>query len=564
MNWVIKENIDNDFVNKLSNELNISPILSSMLVKRDIKTFDQAKTFFRPNYEMLHDPFLMKDMSIAVKRIQKALKEKESIMIFGDYDVDGTSSVALLSLYLESLGLNVTKYLPDRKKEGYGISLNAIDNAFNKKQKLIIALDCGIKAHKQVDYAKEKGIEFIICDHHNPDKKIPQALAVLNPKRKDCEYPYKELCGCGVGFKLIQALETKQSKDNQIINYLDLVALAIAADVVPLTGENRILAFIGLQIINSNPKLGIHSLLKINPKKEYTISDLMFYVGPRINAAGRIKHASLALDLLMCNDVKSAEKLAVEIEELNTLRKEIERDITSQAIDQVDNLKENLNSIVVFDSDWNKGVIGIVASRLVDKYYKPSVVFCESSKGFLTASARSIKGLDLYLVINQCKEYIDQFGGHKYAAGLTIKKENLGAFKKRFESIVSQIIDNNVFEQELLIESKISLNEITPKFFRILKQFEPFGPGNKSPLFLSENIRLKGKPFELGKEKEHIKLNLTQDNKTSYSSVGFWFSNKFNNLENKENFSAVFNIDENNWNGVKSTQLKLLDIKNND
>ena len=561
MNWVIKENIDNDFVNKLSNELNISPILSSMLVKRDIKTFDQAKTFFRPNYEMLHDPFLMKDMSIAVERIQKALKEKESIMIFGDYDVDGTSSVALLSLYLESLGLNVTKYLPDRKKEGYGISINAIDNAFNKKQKLIIALDCGIKAHKQVDYAKEKGIEFIICDHHNPDKKIPQALAVLNPKRKDCEYPYKELCGCGVGFKLIQALETKQSKDNQIINYLDLVALAIAADVVPLTGENRILAFIGLQIINSNPKLGIHSLLKINPKKEYTISDLMFYVGPRINAAGRIKHASLALDLLMCNDVKSAEKLAVEIEELNTLRKEIEKDITSQAIDQVDNLKKNLNSIVVFDSDWNKGVIGIVASRLVDKYYKPSVVFCESSKGFLTASARSIKGLDLYLVINQCKEYIDQFGGHKYAAGLTIKKENLGAFKKRFESIVSQIIDNNVFEQELLIESKISLNEITPKFFRILKQFEPFGPGNKSPLFLSENIRLKGKPFELGKEKEHIKLNLTQDNKTSYSSVGFWFSNKFNNLENKENFSAVFNIDENNWKDLSSIQLKLKDLK---
>ena len=364
-----------------------------------------------------------------------------------------------------------------------------------------------------------------------------------------------------MGFKLIQALETKQSKDNQIINYLDLVALAIAADVVPLTGENRILAFIGLQIINSNPKLGIHSLLKRNPKKEYTISDLMFYVGPRINAAGRIKHASLALDLLTCNDVKSVEKLALEIEELNTLRREIERDITSQAIDQVDNFKENFNSIVVFDSEWNKGVIGIVASRLVDKYYKPSVVFCESSKGFLTASARSIKGLDLYLVINQCKEYIVQFGGHKYAAGLTIKKENLTAFKKRFENIVSQIIQNNVFEQELLIESKISLNQITPKFFRILKQFEPFGPGNKSPLFLSENLRLKGKPFELGKEKEHIKLNLTQDNKTSYSSIGFWFSNKFNNLENKENFSAVFNIDENNWKDLSSIQLKLKDLK---
>ena len=561
MNWVIKENNDNESVKTLSNELNISPILSSMLVNRDVKTFDEAKTFFRPNFEMLHDPFFMKDMSLAVERIQKAIKKNESIMIFGDYDVDGTSSVALLSLYLESLGLIVTKYLPDRIKEGYGISIKAIEHAFNKKQKLIIALDCGIKAHKQVEYAKEKGIEFIICDHHNPDKNLPKALAILNPKRKDCMYPYKELCGCGVGFKLIQGIETKQSKDNQIINYLDLVALAIAADVVPLTGENRVLAFIGLQIINSNPRPGIHSLLKKNIKKEYTISDLMYYVGPRINAAGRIKHASLALELLTCNEINSAEKLAIEIEELNSLRREIEKDITSQAIEQADNSSEKKNSIVVFNSDWNKGVIGIVASRLVDNYYKPSVVFCESSNGVLTASARSIKGLDLYLVINQCKDYIDQFGGHKYAAGLTIKKENLEGFKKRFEDIVSQTIDKHIFEQELLIESKISLSEITPKFFRILKQFEPFGPGNKSPLFLSENLRIKGKPFELGKGKEHIKFNLTQDNKTSYSSIGFWFSNKFNNLENKENFSAVYNIDENNWKDISNIQLKLKDLK---
>ncbi len=561
MNWVIKENVDNEFVSTLSKELNISPILSSMLVKRDIKTFDQAKTFFRPNFEMLHDPFLMKDMSIAVERIQKAIEKKESVMIFGDYDVDGTSSVALLSSYLEALGLYVTKYLPDRKNEGYGISINAIDNALKKKQKLIIALDCGIKAHKQVEYAKKKGIEFIICDHHNPDIKIPNALAVLNPKRKDCEYPYKELCGCGVGFKLVQAIESRHSNDNQIINYLDLVALAIAADVVPLTGENRVMAFIGLQIINSNPKLGIHCLLKKNIKKEYTISDLMYYVGPRINAAGRIKHASLALELLMCNEINSAEKLALEIEDLNTSRREIEKDITNQAIDQVENSSKKLNSIVVFDSDWNKGIIGIVASRLVDKYYKPSVVFCESSEGFLTASARSIKGLNLYSVISQCEEYIDQFGGHKYAAGLTIKKENLERFKKRFENIVSQTIDNNVFEQKLLIESKINLSEITPKFFRVLKQFEPFGPGNKSPMFLSENLKINGKPLELGKEKEHIKLNLTQDNKISYSSIGFWFSNKFNNLENKKNFSAVFNIDENNWKDRSSIQLKLKDLK---
>ena len=561
MNWVINDNVDKESVEKLSDELNISPILSSMLVKREIKTFDQAKSFFRPNYNMLHDPFLMKDMTIAVERIQKAILEKESIMIFGDYDVDGTSSVALLSLYLKSIGLIVTNYLPDRKTEGYGISIKAIDLAFQNKQKLIIALDCGIKAHNQVDYAKEKGIEFIICDHHNPDKNLPNALAVLNPKRIDCIYPYKELCGCGVGFKFVQAIESKQSKDNKIINYLDLVALAIAADVVPLTGENRVLAFIGLQIINSNPRLGIHSLLKKNTKKEYTISDLMFYVAPRINATGRIKQASLALELLISNNKNSAEKLALEIEGLNTLRREIEKEITIQAADQVDNSDDKLNSIVVFDSKWNKGVIGIVASRLVDKYYKPSIVFCESSNGYLTASARSIKGLDLYSILDDCKEHIDQFGGHKYAAGLTIKKDNLEKFKTKFEKIVSKTTDKNIFEQELQIETKINLSEITPKFFRILKQFEPFGPGNKSPLFLSENLKLNGKPFEMGKEKEHIKLNLTQDNRLSFSSIGFWFSNKYKEIQNKENFSAVYNIDENFWKDVSSIQLKLKDLK---
>ena len=561
MNWVINDNVDKESVEKLSDELNISPILSSMLVKREIRTFDQAKSFFRPNYNMLHDPFLMKDMTIAVERIQKAILEKESIMIFGDYDVDGTSSVALLSLYLKSIGLIVTNYLPDRKTEGYGISIKAIDLAFQNKQKLIIALDCGIKAHNQVDYAIEKGIEFIICDHHNPDKNLPNALAVLNPKRIDCIYPYKDLCGCGVGFKFVQAIESKQSKDNKIINYLDLVALAIAADVVPLTGENRVLAFIGLQIINSNPRLGIHSLLKKNTKKEYTISDLMFYVAPRINATGRIKQASLALELLISNNKNSAEKLALEIEGLNTLRREIEKEITIQAADQVDNSDDKLNSIVVFDSKWNKGVIGIVASRLVDKYYKPSIVFCESSNGYLTASARSIKGVDLYSILDDCKEHIDQFGGHKYAAGLTIKKDNLEKFKTKFEKIVSKTTDNNIFEQELQIETKINLSEITPKFFRILKQFEPFGPGNKSPLFLSENLKLNGKPFEMGKEKEHIKLNLTQDNRLSFSSIGFWFSNKYKEIENKEKFSAVYNIDENFWKDVSSIQLQLKDLK---
>ena len=560
MNWILNNTNDNEAVDTLSKELKISPILSSMLVKRQIRTYDQAKDFFRPNFESLHDPFLMKDMDRATKRLNKAIQDKESIMVFGDYDVDGTSSVALITLYLESQGLKILKYIPDRTKEGYGVSIKAIDLAISKKLKLIIALDCGIKAHNQVDYAQKNKIDFIICDHHNPDEKLPNALAILNPKRKDCKYPFKELCGCGVGFKLIQALDRDLIHNSDLVNYLDLVALAIAADVVPVIGENRIMAFLGLQIINSNPRIGIHSILKSNPKKDYIISDLMFFVAPRINAAGRIKHAELALQLLISSNEEHANLLAKEIESLNSERRLIEKQMTSEAVLQVEEDKE-CNSIVVYSSSWNKGVVGIVASRLVDKFYKPSVVFCESSNGTLTASARSIKGVDLYKIIKSCDDLVEQYGGHKYAAGLTIKKENIKLFKKRFDDAVSEMQSNQPVKKEILIESKINFDEITPKFFRILKQFEPFGPGNKAPLFLTENLKLNGKPYELGKEKEHIKMNLKQDISDQFSSIGFWLANKFQSIENKSNFSAVYSIEENNWKDRTTIQLNLKDFK---
>ena len=560
MNWVEEKNIDSKSVKHLSSELKINTLLSGMLVRRNIKTYDEAKSFFRPKFEDLHDPFLMKDMDVASKRISQAITNKESLMVFGDYDVDGTSSVAMMSLYLESKGIKTVNYLPDRNNEGYGISTKAIDIAFEKNIKLIIALDCGIKAHKQISYAREKNIDFIICDHHNPSNKIPDAYAVLNPKRTDCSYPFKELCGCGVGFKLIQAIEKITSNKKEIINYLDLVALAIAADVVPLIGENRTLAYLGLQIINSNPKLGIHSLLKTNPKKEYVLSDLMFFLAPRINAAGRIKHAKLASDLLVCLDENQSDKLAKEIEELNSQRKLIEKEMTKQAIQQAQ-LTELKKSIIVSSSTWNKGVIGIVASRLVDKFYKPSLVFCQSEKEVLTASARSIKGLNLYKVLEDCNKYIEKFGGHKYAAGLSIKKDNFEKFKKSFDESVEKHMVNKKFDQELLIESTIDFEDISPKFFRILKQFEPFGPGNRMPVFKSDNLKVKGKPYELGNEKEHIKLNLTQNHKSFFSAIGFWLNSKFKLIQNKSEFSVAYTIEENHWKGNSSIQLKIKDIK---
>ena len=563
MNWIIEKNNDIETIDTLSKELNVDPVISSMLVNRGVRTFVQAKDFFRPNLSQLHDPFLMKDMTLAVDRILKAINEGESIMIFGDYDVDGTCSVALLSTYIKEIGGVVSTYIPDRNKEGYGISLNAIDLAGKNKQRLIIALDCGIKANKQVDYALKKGIDFIICDHHNPGEVIPKALAILNPKKIDCSYPFKELCGCGVGFKLIQAINFKKGLDiENIVKYLDLVSLAIAADIVPIVGENRILAHIGMQVINSNPRVGIHSILKNNIKKEFNIGDLLFYVAPRINAAGRIAHASLSLDLLLESDIEKADKLSKKIDELNTQRREIEKSITKQALDQIEESdNQNRNATVVYHKSWNRGVIGIVASRLIEKHYKPTIVFCKSGDGYLTASARSIKNVDLYEILEQCKTNIVQFGGHKYAAGLTIKEENYDLFKKSFEKAVSKHVKNNLPDQEIIIESQIKLASITSKFFRILNQFEPFGPGNRTPVFFSKGLSLNGKLNMIGKNKEHIKFSVNQQSKNSFSAIGFWLSEKCNKIKADEHFSMAYSIDQNTWNGNTTVQLKIKDIK---
>ena len=563
MNWIIEENTDNRTIEQLSKELNVNKIISSMLVKRGIKTFNQAKDFFRPNINQLHDPFLMKDMNEAVNRILQAIENKEPMMIFGDYDVDGTSSVALLSSFLKDIGAKLSTYIPDRNNEGYGISLKAIDLAEKNKETLIIALDCGIKANDQVQYALKKEIDFIICDHHNPSNQLPNAYAILNPKRKDCKYPFKELCGCGVGFKLIQAINKRKGLEMEnIIHYLDLVAVAIAADIVPLIGENRILTYVGLQVINSNPRLGLHCLLQNNNKKEFNVGDLMFYVGPRINAAGRMDHASLALELLLEKELDKGKKLAEKIEELNIQRREIEKNITEQALKKIDNEnKLNSNSTVVFEKSWNKGVIGIVASRLIEKHYKPTIVFCKSKDGSLTGSARSIKGVDLYEILETCKPKILQFGGHKYAAGLTIEENDYASFKESFEKEVGDYINNKLPENEIRIESKIELSSITPKFFRILNQFEPFGPGNRRPIFLSEHLSLKGGLNKIGKNREHLKLSVSQESDKTFSAIGFWLSEKATSISSNSTFSMLYTIDENTWNGITTIQLKIKDIK---
>ena len=563
MNWKIEENKDPQAIEQLSKELNVDKVISSMLIKRGIKTFNQAKDFFRPNIKQLHDPFLMKDMDKAVSRILQAIQEKESIMIFGDYDVDGTSSVALLSSFLNEIGADLSTYIPDRNNEGYGISLKAIDLAKKNKETLIIALDCGIKANDQVQYALKKGIDFIICDHHNPSNQLPNAYAILNPKRKDCKYPFKELCGCGVGFKLIQAINKRKGLEiENIISYLDLVAVAIAADIVPLIGENRILTYVGLQLINSNPRMGLHCILKNNKKKEFNIGDLIFYIAPRINAAGRMDHAALALELLLEKDLNKAEKLAEKIEKLNLKRREVEKNITEHALKKiVDEDNPKSNSTVVFEKSWNKGVIGIVASRIIEKHYKPTIVFCMSKDGNLTGSARSIQGVDLYEILQECKASILQFGGHKYAAGLTIKKENFKIFKTSFEKAVKNYVKNKLPVKEIKIESKIILNSITPKFFRILNQFEPFGPENKRPIFLSENLNLKGELNKIGKNREHLKLSVSQESDKTFSAIGFWLSEKANNISSNSTFSMLYTIDENTWNGITSIQLKIKDIK---
>ena len=561
MRWTLKTTPNITTVQQLSKDLSIDTTLSKLLVQRGISTFEEAKKFFRPSLEELHDPFLLKDMDLAVSRIEKAIASNENILIYGDYDVDGTTSVSLVASYLKTITTSISTYIPDRYDEGYGISYQGIDFAADNNFSLIIALDCGIKAIDKVAYATKKKVDFIICDHHKPGPKIPDAVAVLNPKRVDCSYPYDELCGCGVGFKLVQALASKRGQTiEDLTQYLDLVAIAIAADIVPITGENRVLTYFGLQVINSNPRNGIKAIIQEVHKKVLTITDVVFIIAPRINAAGRIKHGNAAVQLLTEANFEQALEFAKAINQYNTERRVLDAQITIEALLQIEENKEKEQfTSVVFNETWHKGVIGIVASRLIETYYRPTLVFTKSGNK-LAASARSVKGFDVYKALEQCSEFIEQFGGHKYAAGLTLDPEMYTAFKNKFEEVVKNTIDKELLIPEITIDASLELSDISPKFFRILQQMGPFGPQNMKPVFSTTSVRDNGYGKTVGADKSHLKLNIIYGaDKKTYNAIGFGLGNKMKFIQN--NFDIAYSLDENEWNGRTSLQLLLKDIK---
>jgi len=562
MRWTIKSKPEKEKVQALQNALQVDEIIATLLVQRGIETFEQAKTFFRPTLEDLHNPYLMKDMDKAVSRIENAIANNENILVFGDYDVDGTTAVSLVSSYLRSFYPNVATYIPDRYNEGYGISYLGIDYAEDNAISLIIALDCGIKSIDHVNYAKAKNIDFIICDHHRPGDILPDAIAVLDPKREDCSYPYDELCGCGVGFKLIQALaENSNQTMEDLLPYLDLVATAIAADIVPITGENRVLAKFGLEVINSNPRPGIKALVQSVKKKVLTITDVVFIVAPRINAAGRVKHGNEAVALLTEYNLEQAEQFASEIEQHNSDRKELDKQITKEALLQIEENKEqNRFSTVVYQENWHKGVIGIVASRLVEKYYRPTIVFTKSGDK-LAASARSVKDFDVYNALEACAEHLEQFGGHMYAAGMTLKEENYEKFKAAFENEVKKTIPPDLLIPEISVDLEMNFSDFDEKFMRILKQFEPFGPENMTPVFLSKNIIDSGYAKTLGNDAEHLKAFVKQNNSPNFNAIGFGLGAKIDVVKNRNPFEAVYVLEENEWNGTVSLQLQLRDVR---
>ncbi len=561
MRWTLKPKPESKTVRDVQEALQVDESVAILLVQRGIETYEDAKQFFRPSLTDLHDPFLMEDMDKAVFRIEAALRNNEHILVFGDYDVDGTTSVALMSSYLKTKSDKITTYIPDRYDEGYGVSYKGIDFAHDNECSLIIALDCGVKAIDKVRYASGKGIDFIICDHHRPGSELPQAIAVLDPKRDDCKYPFKELCGCGVGFKLIQALAHKDGKTVADLGaYLDLVATAIGADIVPIVGENRALAYFGLQIINSQPRPGIKAIIEQLEKEVLTITDVVFTVAPRINAAGRMKHGNYAVALLTETDEDLAQTYADEINVFNLDRRETDQRITEEGLTQVlENKEEDRLTTVVYHETWHKGVIGIVASRLIETYYRPTLVFTKSGD-VLAASARSVKGFDVYNALEACSEYIEQFGGHKYAAGLTLKPENYEAFKQAFEDEVTKTIDRNLLTPEIKIDMGLELRDITPKFYRIISQFAPFGPGNMTPIFMTKDLKDSGYGKCVGAADKHLRLTACQDQQ-KIVSIGFNLGNKIDLIRNKKPFDAVYSVDENHWKGKVSLQLKLRDIK---
>ena len=563
MRWNLKPLPAEEKIISLAQALQVDQFVATLLVQRGIETFEEARQFFRPKLTDLHDPYLMKDMDKAVSRIELAIKNNENILVFGDYDVDGTTAVSLVSAYLKTHYSNVATYIPDRYDEGYGISFKGIDYADDNEFSLIIALDCGIKSIDHVAYAKARNIDFIICDHHRPGEFLPDAVAVLDPKRSDCTYPYDELCGCGIGFKLIQALgKNKGETIEDLVPYLDLVATAIAADIVPMTGENRVLAHFGLQVINSDPRPGIKAMIHQIKKKSLDITDVVFIIAPRINAAGRIKHGNHAVELLSEFDFEQAQQFASEIEKYNADRKELDKQITKEAFLQIEkNQEQKRFSTVVFQEDWHKGVIGIVASRLIETYYRPTIVFTRSGDK-LAASARSVIGFDVYNALEACSDYLEQFGGHMYAAGMTLKAENYELFKAAFEKEVERTIHPDLLTPEILIDAEIDFDLISPKLIRLLKQFEPFGPQNRTPVFLTKTIKDSGYAKKLGETEDHLRLFVRQKDSESFAAIGFGLGKKIDIVTHQKTFEAVYSIDENEFNGKITTQLRLKDIRN--
>jgi single-stranded-DNA-specific exonuclease len=549
-------------VEALQTQLNIHPVICKLLVHRNINTFDKAKDFFRPNLEHLHNPFLMKDMDIAIERIEKAITKNERILIYGDYDVDGTTAVSLVYSYFKDISDKIVYYIPDRYTEGYGISFKGIDFAEENNVTLMIALDCGIKAHDKISYAKEKGIDFIICDHHLPGDTLPEAVAILDPKRSDCNYPFDDLSGCGIGFKLIQAYSQKNNLDaEKIYNQLDLVAVSIASDLVSVIGENRILAKFGVDKINTNPRAGFKALmseLKLN--RNLDITDLVFIIGPRINAAGRIAHGSEAVTLLIEEDYEMALEKTKKIQQNNTDRKTLDKDITEEAFAMIDTNEVLIHkkSTVLYQEHWHKGVIGIVASRLIEKYHRPTIVLA-SSNGKAVGSGRSVPGFDLHDAIDACSEHLVQFGGHKYAAGLTIELDKIDDFKTAFDKVVSERITDEQLIPQIEIDAEIELTDINEKFFNIIEQMGPFGPGNMRPVFVTKNV------YDTGYSKvlngNHLKLNILKDGQNPKNGIGFGMGDYMKIIENKETYDICFQLYANVWNGQTKIEFRLKDLR---
>ena len=564
--WIVKEKGDSVVVKQLADALGVSESLAILMVQRNITTAAEADAFFLPSLNYLHDPFLMKDMNLAVDRISSAIKKNERILVYGDYDVDGTTAVAMMYSFLKGQYSNISYYIPDRYKEGYGVSFKGLDYAFENNCKVVITLDCGIKAVEKVKYAHSKGLDVIICDHHYPGDEIPGALAVLDPKQPSCSYPYKELSGCGVGFKLIQAYARVHAIPfSEITHFLDLVAVSIASDIVPITGENRVMAYFGLRQLNDSPRTGLKEIIRESEvHKELSVEDVVFKIGPRINAAGRMETGGKAVELLISEDIKLAADISREINNFNTERRSVDRIITTEAMRMISEDQRNVNArtTVLYNPSWRKGVIGIVASRLIETYYRPTVILTESN-GFATGSARSVQGYDLYQAIEACSDLLESFGGHMFAAGLTLKKENINLFKERFEKYVNSTITDDQLVPRVFIDSELAFSEINENFYKVMNKFQPFGPENMSPIFVSRNVFDSGAGRMVGSSGEHLKLDLCQESTgtRTFPAIAFSQANHFEYIKGGNPFDICYSLEMNEFRGTRNLQLNIRDLK---